>query len=57
MPGRYQPGNSTAPKHQSLLHFVSNAPWSDQAVLTKIRQMVLPKIELLGAIEAWILDG
>ena len=46
----------TAPKHQSLLHFVANAPWSDEAVLTKIRQIVLPKIEALGAIEAVIVD-
>ena len=46
----------TAPKHQSLLHFVANAPWSDQAVLTKIRQTVLPQIEALGAIEASIVD-
>jgi SRSO17 transposase len=46
----------TAPKHQSLLHFVANAPWSDEAVLTKIRQMVLPKIEALGPIEAVIVD-
>jgi SRSO17 transposase len=46
----------TAPKHQSLLHFVANAPWSDEAVLTKIRQMVLPKIETLGPIEAVIVD-
>jgi SRSO17 transposase len=46
----------TAPKHQSLLHFVANAPWSDEAVLTKIRHMVLPKIEAFGAIEAVIVD-
>jgi SRSO17 transposase len=46
----------TAPKHQSLLHFVANAPWSDEAMLTKIRQMVLPKIETLGPIEAVIVD-
>jgi SRSO17 transposase len=46
----------TAPKHQSLLHFVANAPWSDQAVLTKVRQMVLPRIEACGAIEASIVD-
>jgi SRSO17 transposase len=46
----------TAPKHQSLLHFVANAPWSDQAVLAKVRQTVLPKIEGLGAIEASIVD-
>jgi SRSO17 transposase len=46
----------TAPKHQSLLHFVANAPWSDQPVLAKVRQTVLPKIEGLGAIEASIVD-
>jgi len=46
----------TAPKHQSLLHFVGNAAWSDDAVLTKIRHTVLPKIETLGAIEASIID-
>ena len=28
----------TAPKHQSLLHFVANAPWLDEAVLRKVRQ-------------------
>jgi SRSO17 transposase len=46
----------TAAKHQSLLHFVAIAPWSDEAVLTKVRQMALPKIEALGAIEASIID-
>ena len=46
----------TAPKHQSLLHFVANAAWSDEAVLTKVRQMVLPRIEALGPIEASIID-
>lgn len=46
----------TAAKHQSLLHFVANAPWSDECVLTKVRQIVLPEIERLGAIEATIVD-
>jgi SRSO17 transposase len=46
----------TAAKHQSLLHFVAIAPWSDEAVLSKVRQMALPKIEALGAIEASIID-
>jgi len=46
----------TAPKHQSLLHFVANAPWSDEAVLSKVRQAVLPKIEAFGTIEASIID-
>jgi SRSO17 transposase len=47
---------STAAKHQSLLHFVAIAPWSDEALLTTVRQMVLPKIEARGAIEASIID-
>ena len=46
----------TAPQHQSLLHFVAQAPWSDQAVLSKVRQIALPGIEAHGAIEAWIVD-
>ncbi len=46
----------TAPKHQSLLHFVAQAPWSDHAVLTKVRQIVLPAIQAHGPIEAWIID-
>ena len=43
-------------QHQKLLHFVANAPWSDETVLAKVRQMVLPKIERHGPIEAWIID-
>ena len=38
----------TASKHQSLLHFVANAPWSDEAVLRQVRRRVLPEIEALG---------
>ena len=46
----------TAAQHQSLLHFVANAAWSDEDVLAKVREMVLPAIEKSGAIEAWIID-
>jgi SRSO17 transposase len=46
----------TAAQHQSLLHFVGQGPWSDEAVLGKVRQMVLPAIERHGPIEAWIID-
>jgi SRSO17 transposase len=46
----------TAAQHQSLLHFVGKAPWSDEAVLNKVREMVLPSIERHGPIEAWIID-
>src|SRR6266536_212619 len=30
----------TAAQHQSLLHFVANATWSDEDVLAKVREMV-----------------
>ena len=46
----------TAAQHQSLLHFVGQAPWSDEKVLTKVRELVLPEIERHGPIEAWIID-
>jgi SRSO17 transposase len=45
-----------AAQHQSLLHFVGQAPWSDAAVLTKLRDLVLPTLEGTGPIEAWIID-
>src|SRR3954454_16754382 len=45
-----------AAQHQSLLHFVGQAPWSDTAVLTKVRDLGLPAIERAGPIEAWIID-
>jgi SRSO17 transposase len=32
----------TAAQHQSLLHFVAQAPWSDQAMLRRVRERVLP---------------
>src|SRR6267143_1924368 len=49
------PGQVAA-KHQSLLHFVGNAPWSDTAMLAKVSDLVLPAIERSGPIEAWIID-
>lgn len=45
-----------AAKHQSLLHFVGNSPWSDEAVLAKVREQVWPAIERHGPIRAWIVD-
>jgi hypothetical protein len=45
-----------AAKHQSLLHFVGNAPWSDTAMLAKVGELVLPAIERGGPVEAWIID-
>src|SRR6187431_1592152 len=45
-----------AAKHQSLLHFVGNAPWSDAAMLAKVGELVLPAITRSGPIEVWIID-
>ena len=45
-----------AAKHQSLLHFVGNARWSDAAMLATVGELVLPVIERSGPIEAWIID-
>ena len=46
----------TSAQHQSLLHFVGVATWSDEKVLAKVRDMVLPAMERHGPIEAWIID-
>jgi SRSO17 transposase len=43
-------------QHQRLLHFVADAPWSDEPVLAKVREMIVPVIERHGPIEAWIID-
>ena len=46
----------TAAQHQSLLHLVAQAPWSDQAMLTRVRELVLPSITRDEPIQAWIID-
>jgi SRSO17 transposase len=46
----------TAAQHQSLLHLVAQAPWSDQAVLSRVRERVLPSITRDEPIQAWIID-
>jgi SRSO17 transposase len=46
----------TSAQHQKLLHFVGVAAWSDERILAKVREMVLPAIEHHGPIEAWIID-
>lgn len=42
--------------HQSLHHFVANAPWSDEALLERVRHSVLPMMKRNGPIVAWIVD-
>src|ERR1700716_4375466 len=55
MAARTAPGR-TAAQHQSLLHFIGVAEWSDERVLGKVREMVLPALARHGPIEAWIID-
>ena len=46
----------TAAQHQSLLHLVAQAPWSDPGMLTRVRELVLPSITGDEPIQAWIID-
>ncbi len=43
-------------QHQKLLHFVAISPWSDEKVLAKVREQVVPSMTQRGPIEAWIID-
>ena len=44
-------------EHQSLLHFVGQAAWSDADMLAMTRELVLPAMEKQGGpITAWIVD-
>jgi SRSO17 transposase len=43
-------------QHQKLLHVVAVSPWSDEAVLAKVQDLVVPSITEHGPIEAWIID-
>jgi len=42
--------------HQSLHHFVAEAPWDDEAMLEQIRGEVLPAMQKSGPLVAWIVD-
>jgi SRSO17 transposase len=39
--------------HQSLHHFVTDAPWSDEALLEQVRHSVLPAMKRNGPVIAW----
>ena len=45
-----------AAEHQSLLHFVGQSAWSDEAMLAKVRELAAPAFEAQGGVEAWIVD-
>ena len=42
--------------HQSLHHFIANAPWSDEALLETVRHSVLPMMKRNGPMVAWVVD-
>lgn len=43
-------------RHQSMHHFVANAPWDDVALLRIAREQVLDQMDRHGGIIAWIVD-
>ena len=45
-----------AAAHQSLLHFVGQSAWSDEAILAKVRELAAPAFAAQGGVEAWIVD-
>lgn len=55
MAARVDPRHVRA-RHQSMHHFVANAPWDDAAVLRVAREYVLDQMERHGAVAAWIVD-
>src|SRR5947208_12853528 len=55
MAARTAPARVSA-QHQSLLHFVGVGGWSDEKVLAKMSELVVPAIKKHGPIEAWIID-
>jgi len=42
--------------HQSLHHLVADAPWSDEAVLDRALDFVLPAMLARGPVVAWVVD-
>ena len=42
--------------HQCLHHLVADAPWSDEAVLSSVREHVLTAMKRNGPVVAWIVD-
>ena len=52
---RVDPGHVGA-RHQSMYHFVAQAPWSDAAVLAVARDWALVQLERHGPVAAWVVD-
>jgi SRSO17 transposase len=54
MAARIDPRNVRS-KRQSMHHFVADAPWSGERVLTRVREFAPPALRAHGPIEAWLL--
>lgn len=54
MPARVDPLHACA-RHQSLHHFVAKAEWSDNEMLRRVSQWVVPKMDISGG-GFWIID-
>src|SRR5271165_2571792 len=48
--------NNVRHMHQSLHHFVADAPWDDEVMLEQVRAEVLPAMQQQGPMVAWIVD-
>src|SRR3954452_11218267 len=46
----------TRTMHKTLLNFVSEGAWSDEAVLAAMRPQVLPTMQAHGPLRFWIVD-
>jgi SRSO17 transposase len=46
----------TRTMHKTLLNFVSEGAWSDEAVLAAMRPQVLPAMQAPGPLRFWIVD-
>jgi SRSO17 transposase len=49
-------GDNVRRMHQSLHHVVADAPWSDEAVLDRCLDSVIPAVLRRDPVEAWVVD-
>jgi SRSO17 transposase len=42
--------------HESLHHFVAQSPWDDGEMLRQVRNYVLPAMQKVGPVRAWVVD-
>lgn len=55
MAARIEPRRVRA-RHQSMHHFIANAPWEETAVLRVARDLVLAEMDRHGPVTAWVVD-